>query len=245
MSYPFKFFPEILKIFVRKYKMSNVLWDFKKCQKCFYYCPRQRLASETICGYYEKTKAEERIPKSNRSIKTNAEDGKKKNKCRRRQGEIKMCLLNSASATRFLKEKLEKSLTKTIILWKVYERVCWKNQFGSGMKLNPVYYYDKRDIVMKPGHVISNRDNKGLRDDEQKNFEVFHGIHVWTNRWKAERDVKCVSVYCNSRANGDYVVIPVICSLKDFVAAGTSEDAVFMKVKITKQTWEKLQKKEK
>ena len=73
-----------------------------------------------------------------------------------------------------------------------------------------------------PGITKSDRKKKGLTLQEQKSGAVYKGIHVYSSR-------KC-AVAC---AYGIHHVVPVTCSLDDFVAANRKE-AVFMQVHLSK-----------
>jgi len=148
-----------------------------------------------------------------------------------------MCLVYDKGETSAIEELLKKSPSNTKIFYKVYEVKTWKNQTGSGFHLHSVYF-NKRKPIKGPGYVVSNRNQKELLAYER---EIYEGIHVHERKHSTIADVDYAKV-CHGRI---VVVIPVVCSLKDHVASGfygNYNSSVFMKIKITEQTWSKLQK---
>lgn len=158
-----------------------------------------------------------------------------------------MCLNYSEKRTNEVRKLLEKSLPKPAIFYKMYytimDKYCdysskWENQFGPGFALRNLYFA-KRKSIRKPGYVVSNRRKRELSQKETGFCgRVYKGIHVFETEEEATnyRDI------LRETAS----VVPVICSLKDFVAAGTFDgsrnNSVFMKIRISAETWKKLQK---
>ena len=83
--------------------------------------------------------------------------------------------------------------------------------------------------IKKARVVKSNRKSKRLTKEEQRFSIINKGIHVYRNYRRAEGS--------SFSWDGDRVIIPVKCYAKDFIAASENE-AVFMKVEITKEAWD-------
>lgn len=149
-----------------------------------------------------------------------------------------MCLDYDKAETKRIEGLLGKSSSKTKIFYKVYEISTWKNQFGKGIMLKTLYY--GRDPISKPGYVVSNRGSKEITYSEKDWGKVYAGIHVHETNQSTKCDIDCATGFYRTT-----VVIPVVCALKDLVASGYYNDkdsSVFMKIKITKKTWKKLEK---
>jgi len=88
----------------------------------------------------------------------------------------------------------------------------------------------------KPGIKKSNRFTTCLTNDEVLNKIVDLGIHVFLNKKDARKET---SYGCPERE----IVVPVLVCEDDFVAAGNffiAKSAVFTKIEITKETWNKI-----
>jgi hypothetical protein len=111
---------------------------------------------------------------------------------------------------------------------------------GKGVMLKRLRYRQKADgqyelvspfieKVFSPGDNVSDRDyGKDLSIDEKARREVEHGIHVFTSIARAKHYMK-----------PDEIIVPVTVREKDFVAAGDDEDAVFVKVHLDKEAYNK------
>lgn len=98
-------------------------------------------------------------------------------------------------------------------------------------------YYKEEDRIESPGMYVSDREKSELSSFETRRCVVDHGIHVFLDR-------KTASKFC---AHLNQVVVEVWGKKEDLVAYGTShytqrqtDEAVFMKVKITKKEWRKV-----
>lgn len=150
-----------------------------------------------------------------------------------------MCLSYNEIISKRIRGLLGASPTKTRTLYKIYRVNKYKNQTGSGISLKTIYFGKKKNIT-KPGEVISNRVSLRRTRHEKENSVVNQGIHVFSNKKEA------YSFRFWSFKNDNSVVVPVTCSLNDFVAGGTfncKTSSVFMKVKIEKETWTDLKNK--
>lgn len=86
----------------------------------------------------------------------------------------------------------------------------------------------------KPGYNYSDREFAALSPQEISDNSVSFGIHVMTSYKKARHELQDYSRNCT--------LIPVMCLKKDFVAAGYASDAVFLKVFIKKEDYQKALK---
>ena len=116
----------------------------------------------------------------------------------------------------FFWQKLQKQ--GKVICWKIYQK-----------RINYLRSYWDRQLVTEPGNVVSDRLNKKINQFEKEYGMIERGIHV----------------YISKPGNlSPWRVIPVICRKENFVAMNSTE-AVFMKVEITKKTWNKIFKEKK
>ena len=167
-----------------------------------------------------------------------------------------MCLKMSKYYKRRMKEALDR--------WpedqpnKVYYKVYLKIE--GAYLLSPYQKYNYCD----PGIICSNRIDKALfrslDDDEMLTYrEVYRGIHVFTYKSDAKKFVDAFKassfirhIYRQYDQNLKPVIVPVVCHRDDLVAvgktSGTDSDElksrVFMKVEITKETWEEIFKEQ-
>ena len=139
-----------------------------------------------------------------------------------------MCLYINQARTKEIEEKLKNSPRQQCIFWKVYSRVNWKNQFSSGTFLRPLYYPKTGKVSF--GRIFSCRPYKKITENEKDTNRIDYGIHVYITKKKA------IAHYTSSL---NPVLVPVICELKDFIAAGNDNDAVFTKVRLTKRSYQK------
>jgi len=80
-------------------------------------------------------------------------------------------------------------------------------------------------VKITPGWFVSNRKNAELTLANKTYGDVAKGIHIYT---------KIPFYYKNRREEAEFRLIPVTCYIKDLVAFGKYNEAVFMKVFITK-----------
>ena len=109
---------------------------------------------------------------------------------------------------------------RSVICYKVYEVVI--DRLWSVYMHAPIY---------SAGVVLSDRSSTEITSEEQSSLEVNNGIHVYLE----EKD-------CHGGLMQFYRVVPVQCKLEDLVAIGEfdgTKSAVFTKVEITKEEWNK------
>jgi len=152
-----------------------------------------------------------------------------------------MCLDITKTNTKRVERTLKKSPSHTAIFYKIY--------FLTKPYLQPVYFNEKNSI-REPGYVISNRKDKELSNYEIETSIIDYGIHVFDTKLAAKMELNFVEYHYSNQDDGVYVIVPVVCSLKDFVAAGifsgnSRRSSVFMRIKITKQSWNKVMKEQK
>lgn len=85
-----------------------------------------------------------------------------------------------------------------------------------------------KNYLWKFGLNISDRKTLELTNDEKRTNRINHGFHVYVNRNAARQ---------NNRVWGDgnRKIVRLIANIKDFVAVGDSQDAVFTKLTYPKQ----------
>lgn len=176
----------------------------------------------TIKNYYECSRIYFRF-----GTKTENDGKRSKNT---KIGETKMCLMYDEGKTNILLKRFD-ALPKgktTLDFWKVYKKI--------GNVLSSIY---GKQNIKKHGNVISNRKSKKFRVLKNMETCLHRGIHVITNL-KTAQNYRC----------GEEVLVKVQARKCDFVAAGdcsdlTENQAVFMKVTISKEEWNRIFKKEK
>ena len=135
-----------------------------------------------------------------------------------------MCLYLGKRQSDLVSYKEIKSRAKNgkVTCWKVY-RKSQRRSFVKGSLSSLVYV----KVIKGPGIVWSNRFEKKLSYFEKSSCSVDYGIHVYTN----------IEVAKSIKEEDSDVVVPVECDLNDLVAYGIQNEAVFMKVKITRKEW--------
>ena len=88
--------------------------------------------------------------------------------------------------------------------------------------------------IKGPGFIVSNRKSKKASQTERFGGIRHRGIHVYNYIIGSKRSLRWAYVDCA-------VYVPVRGYYKDFVAASRTE-ALFMKVEITKETWQAFKK---
>ena len=135
-----------------------------------------------------------------------------------------MCMVESISAT----EKLRAAMAA-----KGGKATCWKRYRRSlrGGLQSVVYVGDP----ITPGKIVSDRTRQEAGLDQQDGprisatddpHTIYRGIHVYTNRAAAAQ-----------WAQSWHAVVAVRCLLADLVAAGADDQAVFMKVHLSKRSY--------
>lgn len=138
-----------------------------------------------------------------------------------------MCLVYDEKETQKLLNRFN-SLPKektTIDFWKVYEK-----------RENILVAIWRWNKIEKPGIVRSDRSSKKFRIAENDITKINKGIHVFTNKKRAE-----------DFAQKHEVVVKVQTRKQDFIAASNqnvTKEAVFMKVEISEKEWNRVFKKE-
>ena len=133
-----------------------------------------------------------------------------------------MCMIYDVKITKRLKERFKRN-RGILRLWKVYKK-------EDNELISPCYHFNK-DGIKSPGIYISSRKNK------VNNCEVIRdGFHVFLN----EKDAKDWLLFYSD------IIVEVKVKGKDLVGGGylTEENllktAVFMKLEITKEEWDKI-----
>lgn len=132
-----------------------------------------------------------------------------------------MCLYyNKQLSDKFKKRKIKK--------FYVYKFLELKNEL-----LKSPYESLHRRKVTKwlPGYIESNRKSSYISSTEIRNFEIKKGIHVYLNRKDA---LNTCDDHC--------VVLKLEVNLKDFVAKNNNDIAVFTKVKLSKEEYQRVLK---
>ena len=131
-----------------------------------------------------------------------------------------MCLVIDQKATNDLKQRFEESKDGTLTFWKCYEA-------GTDILYPPCR---ANCPYLTFGKVISDRVSKQLSACEKKCQIVNQGIHVFTTR--------------NAATAWDhgygYIIVKVTAHKNDLVSGGFHNEAVFMKVTISKRTWSNI-----
>jgi hypothetical protein len=137
-----------------------------------------------------------------------------------------MCLDYSDDITTKLKKKFQKNPGKPLTFYKYYVK-----------HFDTLSSYHRNSSITGFGLVISNRKSTKRYGEELDYDEVCRGIHVFSNRKDARYFVnRC---YPKDRLS----IVKVQAYEKDLVGAGVftgKESAVFMKVEISKGTWQNL-----
>lgn len=150
-----------------------------------------------------------------------------------------MCLAYSEIVSKRIMRLLKASPAKTRTFYKIYRVNKYNNQTGSGVSLKNIYF-GKRNSITGPKEIISNRKLLKLTAHEISKNIVNKGFYVFSNRKEAHHFNHWNFI------PGKSIVVPVTCSLDDFVAGGFyagTTSVVFMKIKIEKETWAELEKK--
>lgn len=136
-----------------------------------------------------------------------------------------MCLYYVEHTTKALRERFDNlpEGQDTLDFWKVYD-------VGGNFLLSP--FFDQK--IRKAGTIISNRKNKRVKKLVNWITEINKGIHVFTAADFAKDSIP----YGDSCK----VIVKVQAKKKDLIAAG-ARDAVFMKITISKEEWDKVFKK--
>ena len=142
--------------------------------------------------------------------------------------ELTHYLFNRMQKRSSFMQRLNASKKGEITCWKVYDT-------GNSLKLLQSLWQGQR--INKAGVVKSDRASKEFTISEYAGGFVNRGIHVFTTRKKAEKELRWASP---SGSNKRFVIVPVICRKSDLIAQGVADDAVFMKVRIEKRTWDKI-----
>lgn len=139
-----------------------------------------------------------------------------------------MCLYKSEMGTDFFREK--NTGKKEVVVWKLY-------RVNSNNKLSPLYAgrYGK-DIAIPRTQINIVSDRKKIKNDYFDTFmwEINRGIHVFTSR-EAARNYKRQYFPCAKRVR----VFRCTAQMKDFVGANTGQQAVFMKVRLSEEDFDK------
>jgi len=152
-----------------------------------------------------------------------------------------MCLKYIDTETKRVRELIGKTSKNTKVFYKLYEVVKAFDAQGNP-KLKLYSPYMNNYTINKPGDIVSNRSSKNMYGTEELTHNIDRGIHVFETGNGVQKELLFFNRVWKDKC---YVSVAVQCSLKDFVAAGyfqRHESSVFMKVKITPQTWKKLEK---
>ena len=129
-----------------------------------------------------------------------------------------MCLRINGKRTKRVERTLRDNGGKTV-MWKILRF----HIHYDGIVLSAPYY----EYKYSPGWNKSNR----IDSDFYLSNVIYLGIHVFTNK-------SCAIAY-KAWSDECTVVVPVTVHEKDFIAAGTDYDAVFMKVFLKKEDYDK------
>lgn len=138
-----------------------------------------------------------------------------------------MCLYSNTKETEKFREK---NAGKTITVWKVYNVRKW----WSGVVRNVIA--PCRRVYVKPGTIKSNRNRRDYDSSDHMEYDtnfrrINRGIHVFLTRKKARK--------YRVKSNGEQV-FKATAKADDLVGINPiKQEAVFMKIHITKAEFEK------
>lgn len=133
-----------------------------------------------------------------------------------------MCLVLGKTSKELLAKFGNKK--QEAIFWRVYYKYP-----GSSLLYSPYFSHRYGGKITNFGVVKSDRTEKEIAPCEITEKKIEQGIHVFTKKEQAK-----------SYAWLDETIVPVTCRLKDFVAEGENEQAVFTKIRIRSAIFTKI-----